>query len=121
MKEVAVVFKRGLFSELLSSSKEDMQIICKKADRVLSCEDAIMIHWNNIEWSAWNNDYIHLMSLISRLDLEDERSFHYLEWDEEANHMDQMGEFFNNPWKTTLEGGVKFAETEKRLDLKIFF
>lgn len=121
MKEVVIIFKRSLFSDLLLSAKKELEVICGRADRVLSCEDAIMIHWNNIEWLTWNDDYIHLMNMISKLDIQDVSKFHYLEWDEEANHEDQMGEFFDNPWKITLAGRIKYSENEKKLDLRTFF
>lgn len=121
MKEVALVLKRELFSSLLSSCRKELEKLCKGADKFASCEDSILIHWTRIDWVDWNDNYVSLMVIISKLDLESDPDFHFLEWNDDFIHKDEMGSYYLNPWKTDLETGVGTATNEKIIDLKAFF
>jgi hypothetical protein len=121
LKEVALVLSRALFSKLLNERPKEMEIVCKGADKFVSCEDAILLHWLKIEWNSWNDDYIHIMTIISALDLEEECQFHFLEWNDDFHHKDEMGSYYLNPWKTDLETGISNASNEKAINLEAFF
>ncbi len=98
-----------------------MEIVCRSADKLVSSGDAILIQWLKIDWINWNDDYVHLMIIISKLDMEVDSKFHFLEWNSELEHKDEMGSYYLNPWKTDLETGVGVAPNEKAIDLLVFF
>ncbi len=121
MKEVIFVLKRNLFCEFLSHSREDLELVCRKASNFLSCQDSILLHWKDIDSLFVGNDYFHLMMIIHYLDSKEDSDFHLLEWFEETNHMDEMGCFYDNPWRTSLQTKMTPVDLEKKIELTSFF
>lgn len=119
--DVSLVMNRNLFGEMLKQIPEAAQEIISCADRFSRKDDSILLVWYGIKWNTDSYPFYQIVNFLNDVSesILDEKGdkippsqifrYHFLRIGEDREDFEERGEYWDNPWDTTI---IRYIEVD---------
>lgn len=118
--EVSIVMTKELFGKIYKDIPEPMNDLISYASKFRKQDNFVLLHWENIKWYA-DTDYPP-GQFWSKLMFHTDGStdFHFIELGEDADHNEERGELWDNPWSTSMVRTIHIDDCGTDVSLDAF-